>query len=187
MTDRYDRDMQGYGAEPPHAAWPNGANIAVQFVLNYEEGGENCLLHGDAASEGFLSEIVPGEAWPHQRHWNMETLYEYGARAGFWRIRRIFDAAEIPLTIYGVTTALARSPAQVAAMKKSGWEIASHGLKWIEYKDFSREAERAHIREAIRLHTEVVGERPRGWYTGRCSMNTIELAVAGARFRLFRR
>ncbi len=115
--------------------WPGGAHIAVQFVVNYEEGGENCILHGDAASEGFLSEIVGAAPWPGQRHWNMESIYEYGARAGFWRLHRIFTEAEVPVTVYGVATALARSPDQVAAMQEAGWEIASHGLKWVEYKD----------------------------------------------------
>ncbi|MCP5075938.1 MAG: allantoinase PuuE, partial [Rhodobacteraceae bacterium] len=173
---RYPRDMHGHGQTPPDPAWPDGAKIAVQFVLNYEEGGENCVLHGDAASEAFLSEIVGASAWPDQRHWNMESIYEYGARAGFWRLHRLFTSAAIPLTVYGVATALARSPAQVAAMKDAGWEIASHGLKWIEYKDFTPEDERADMVEAIRLHTEVTGARPRGWYTGRCSVNTVDLA-----------
>jgi chitin deacetylase len=167
--------MLGYGANAPDANWPGGAKIAVQFVLNYEEGGENCVLHGDAASEAFLSDIPGAAQWPGQRHWNMESIYEYGARAGFWRLHRLFTGAEIPLTIYGVATALARSPAQVAAMKAAGWEIASHGLKWVEHKDMSEDQERAAIAEAIRLHTEVVGERPRGWYTGRCSVNTVRL------------
>ncbi|MFC6686544.1 allantoinase PuuE [Jhaorihella thermophila] len=173
--NRYPRDMIGYGATPPDPLWPNGAKIAVQIVLNYEEGGENCILHGDAASEAFLSEIVGAQPWPGQRHWNMESIYEYGARAGFWRLHRLLK--DLPITVYGVATALARSPEQVAAMKQAGWEIASHGLKWIEYKDFSPEDERAHMAEAIRLHTEVVGERPRGWYTGRCSDNTVRLAA----------
>ena len=173
--NRYSRDMLGYGANAPDANWPGGAKIAVQFVLNYEEGGENCVLHGDAASEAFLSDIPGAAQWPGQRHWNMESIYEYGARAGFWRLHRLFTGAEIPLTIYGVATALARSPAQVAAMKAAGWEIASHGLKWVEHKDMSEDRERAAIAEAIRLHTEVVGERPRGWYTGRCSVNTVRL------------
>ena len=173
--NRYSRDMLGYGANAPDANWPGGAKIAVQFVLNYEEGGENCVLHGDAASEAFLSDIPGAAQWPGQRHWNMESIYEYGARAGFWRLHRLFTGAEIPLTIYGVATALARSPAQVAAMKAAGWEIASHGLKWVEHKDMSEDQERAAIAEAIRLHTEVVGERPRGWYTGRCSVNTVRL------------
>ncbi|MEP4770007.1 MAG: allantoinase PuuE [Roseibium sp.] len=169
--------MRGYGPFPPDPQWPNGAKVAVQFVLNYEEGGENCTLHGDAASEAFLSD-VPGVAqWPGQRHWNMESLYEYGARAGFWRVHRLFTGADIPLTIYGVATALARNPEQVEAMKEAGWEIASHGLKWVEHKDMSAGDERAAINEAVRLHTEVVGERPRGWYTGRCSENTVRLVT----------
>ncbi|MFD0981061.1 allantoinase PuuE [Tropicimonas aquimaris] len=175
--ERYTRDMHGHGATPPAADWPGGAKIAVQIVLNYEEGGENCLLHGDAASEAFLSEIVGAAPWPGQRHWNMESIYEYGARAGFWRLHRLFTAMVIPITVYGVATALARSPAQVKAMQEAGWEIASHGLKWIEYKDYSPEDEAAHMAEAIRLHTEVTGERPYGWYTGRSSMNTVELAA----------
>ena len=172
---RYPRDMAGYGANPPAANWPNGAKIAVQFVLNYEEGGENNILHGDAASEAFLSEITGAQPWPGKRHWNMETIYEYGSRAGFWRVHRMLK--DIPVTVYGVATALARAPEQVAAMKEAGWEIASHGLKWIEHKDMSPDEEREQIREAIRLHTEVTGEAPRGWYTGRCSMNTVELAA----------
>jgi len=175
MMKRYPRDMQGYGATPPDPKWPDGARIAVQFVVNFEEGGENNILHGDAASEAFLSEIVGAAAWPGQRHWNMESIYEYGARAGFWRLHRLFTGAGIPVTVYGVATALARAPVQVAAMKDAGWEIASHGLKWIEYKDYNEDAERADIEEAIRLHTEVVGEPPRGWYTGRCSVNTERL------------
>ncbi|MBO9396105.1 allantoinase PuuE [Shimia sp. R9_2] len=174
---RYVRNMRGYGQNPPRAAWPNDAKIAVQFVLNYEEGGENCVLHGDAASEAFLSDIPGAAQWPGQRHWNMESIYEYGARAGFWRLHRLFTDADIPVTIYGVATALARSPEQVAAMKSAGWEIASHGLKWVEHKDMAADEERAAIAEAIRLHTEVVGERPRGWYTGRCSENTVQLVA----------
>ena len=180
--NRYTRDMRGYGATPPHANWPNNAKIAVQFVINYEEGGENCLLHGDAASEAFLSEIVGAAQWQGQRHWNMESLYEYGARAGFWRVHRLFTEQQIPATIYGVATALARNPEQMRAMQSAEWEIASHGLKWIEHKDMPRAEERAQIAEAVRLHTEVVGERPRGWYTGRCSMNTVELVAAEGGF-----
>jgi len=176
-VNRYPRDMQGYGATPPDARWPNGAKIAVQIVVNYEEGGENCILHGDAASEAFLSEIVGAAAWPGQRHWNMESIYEYGARAGFWRLHRLFTSRDIPVTVYGVATALARSPAQVTAMQDAGWEIASHGLKWIEYKDHTPEAEAAEMAAAIALHTEVTGERPRGWYTGRCSENSVQLAA----------
>ena len=174
---RYQRDMLGYGATPPDAKWPNGAKIAVQFVVNYEEGGENCVLHGDAASEAFLSEIVGAAQWPGQRHWNMESIYEYGSRAGFWRLHRLFTEFNIPATVYGVASALARSPEQVRAMQDAGWEIASHGLKWVEHKDMPADEERASIAEAIRLHTEVTGERPLGWYTGRCSVNTVDLVA----------
>ena len=126
--NRYTRDMRGYGATPPHANWPNKAKIAVQFVINYEEGGENCLLHGDTASEAFLSEIVGAAQWQGQRHWNMESLYDYGARAGFWRVHRLFTEQQIPATVYGVATALARNPEQMRAMQSAEWEIASHGL-----------------------------------------------------------
>ena len=175
--NRYPRNMIGYGANPPDAAWPGGAKIAVSLVLNYEEGGENCVLHGDAASEAFLSDIAGAAMWPGQRHWNMESIYEYGARAGFWRLHRLFTGMDIPVTIYGVATALARSPEQVAAMKDAGWEIASHGLKWVEHKDMPEEEERRQIAEAIRLHTEVTGSRPTGWYTGRCSLNTLRLTA----------
>ena len=174
---RYTRNMRGYGPQAPNSNWPNGAKVAVQFVLNYEEGGENCLLHGDAGSEGFLSDIPGAAPWAGQRHWNMESIYEYGARAGFWRLHRLFTGAGIPVTIYGVASALARNPEQVAAMKSAGWEIASHGLKWVEHKDMPEDEECAAIAEAVRLHTEVVGERPRGWYTGRCSMNTVALVA----------
>ena len=179
---RYPRDLHGYGAATPDPKWPGGAKLALQIVLNYEEGGENCLLHGDAASEAFLSETVGAQPWPGQRHWNMETVYDYGARAGFWRLHRLFTALDIPITIYGVASALARGPAQVEAMREAGWEIASHGLKWIEYKDFSIEDERAHLSEAIQLHTEVTGERPLGWYTGRCSMQTADLVAEAGGF-----
>ncbi|SFP19748.1 allantoinase PuuE [Tranquillimonas alkanivorans] len=179
MTDapRYPRDMHGHGPTPPDAKWPGGAKIAVQIVVNYEEGGENNILHGDAASEAFLSEIVGAAQWPGQRHWNMESIYEYGARAGFWRLHRLFTGMNIPVTVYGVATALARSPAQVKAMQEAEWEIASHGWKWIEYKDMPEEEEARHLHEAIRLHAEVTGARPRGWYLGRCSMNTVRLVA----------
>ena len=175
--NRYLRDMLGYGATPPDAAWPGGAAIAVQFVVNYEEGGENCVLHGDVASEAFLSEITNAQPWPGMRHWNMESIYEYGARAGFWRLHRLFSDTGIPVTVYGVATALQRSPVQVAAMQEAGWEIASHGLKWIDYRDYLREAELADIHEAVAIHEQVTGEKPRGWYTGRCSVNTVDLVT----------
>ena len=177
LVQRYPRNLTGHGATPPDAKWPNGAKLAISLVLNYEEGGENCLLHGDAASEGFLSDIPGAAPWPGQRHWNMESIYDYGARAGFWRLHRLFTERKLPVTIYGVATALARNPEQVAAMKAAEWEIASHGLKWIEHRDMSEEDERTAIAEAIRLHTEVVGSPPRGWYTGRASINTVRLAA----------
>ncbi len=179
---RYPRDMIGHGPTPPNPNWPNDAKIAVQFVLNYEEGGENSILHGDAASEAFLSDIAGAQPWPGQRHWNMESLYDYGARAGFWRLHRLFTRSRIPVTVYGVASALARSPEQVEAMKTANWEIASHGLKWVDHRDMPEDEERAAIVEAIRLHTEVVGTRPRGWYTGRCSMNTVRLVAETSGF-----
>jgi OHCU decarboxylase len=180
--NRYPRDLHGHGPTPPFADWPGGAAIAVQFVVNHEEGGENNILHGDAASEAFLSEIVGALPWLGQRHWNMESIYEYGARAGFWRLHRLFTGLGVPVTVFGVATALARAPAQVAAMRDAGWEIASHGLKWIDYKDTSPDAEAADIAEAIRIHTEVTGSRPLGWYTGRCSVNTVDLVAAEGGF-----
>lgn len=181
MTD-YPRDMLGYGGTAPDPKWPDidgtgPARIAVQFVVNYEEGGENNILHGDAASEAFLSEIVGAQPWPGQRHWNMESIYEYGARAGFWRLHRMFTAAQIPVTVFGVTTALERSPEQTRAMVAAGWEMASHGLKWVEHKDMPEDEERAQIRASITRHEAITGEAPRGWYTGRCSMNTVRLAA----------
>nr|WP_153670458.1 allantoinase PuuE [Phyllobacterium sp. SYP-B3895] len=169
--------MHGYGGKAPRANWPGDAHIAVQFVVNYEEGGENCVLHGDAASEAFLSEIVGAQPWQGQRHWNMESIYEYGARAGFWRLHELLTSKNVPVTVYGVATALQRSPAQVAAMLDADWEIASHGLKWIDYRDFTPEAEREHLLEAIRIHTAATGERPKGWYTGRTSVNTVDLVT----------
>jgi OHCU decarboxylase len=179
---RYQRDMRGYGQNPPDPKWPGGAQIAVQFVVNYEEGGENCILHGDAASEAFLSEIVGAAPWAGMRHWNMESIYEYGARAGFWRLHRMFTEAEIPVTVYGVASALARSPDQMAAMQEAGWEIASHGLRWIDYRDHKMEDERRDLEEAIRLHSEVTGERPKGLYLGRTSINSVRLAAAEGGF-----
>ncbi|SOR30835.1 conserved protein of unknown function; putative xylanase/chitin deacetylase domain [Methylorubrum extorquens] len=171
------RDLIGYGRTIPQADWPGGARIAVQIVLNYEEGGENCILHGDAASEAFLSEIVGAAPWPGLRHMNMESLYEYGARAGFWRLWRLFTERGVPVTVFGVATALARNPEVVAAMREADWEIASHGLKWIDYRDMPRAEEAAQMDAAIHLHEEVTGERPLGWYTGRSSDNTLELGL----------
>jgi OHCU decarboxylase len=178
----YPRDMIGYGSKTPNPNWPKNANIAVQFVLNYEEGGENCTLHGDASSEAFLSEIIGASPWPDQRHWNMESIYEYGTRAGFWRLHRLLTAANIPITVFGVASALARSPEQVAAMKEANWEIASHGLKWIEYKDALPSEELEDLRSALKIHEIVTGSSPRGWYLGRCSENTVKLATKYGNF-----
>ena len=178
---RYPRDFRGHGPDAPDAAWPGGAKIAISVVLNYEEGGENNLLHGDAQSEAFLSDIAGAAPWPGMRHWNMESIYDYGARAGFWRLHRLFTERQLPVTIYGVTSALARNPEQVAAMKAASWEIASHGLKWVDHRDMPEEEEARQIAESFRLHEEVVGEPPQGWYTGRCSMNTVRLTAQTAR------
>jgi len=175
-ADDYPRDMVGYGPNPPHPQWPGGANIAVQFVLNYEEGAENNALHGDAASETFLSEMVGAQAFPN-RHMSMESLYEYGSRAGLWRGLRVFDRRGLPLTIFGVAMALARNPQAVAAFLERGDEIACHGLRWVSYQLVEPEVERTHIAEAVRLMTELTGEAPLGWYTGRDSPNTRRLVM----------
>lgn len=171
----YPRDLVGYGRQSPDPAWPGGAHIAVQFVINYEEGGESCILDGDAASESLLSEIVGAQPWKGQRNLNMESIYEYGSRSGFWRLHRLFTGLGVTATVYGVTLAMARNPEAVAAMKEAGWEIASHGYRWLEYKDFPEEEERRHILEAVRLHTELTGERPYGMYQGKPSDNTLRL------------
>ncbi|MCG0999367.1 allantoinase PuuE [Acetobacter persici] len=176
MTD-YPRDMTGYGPTPPDPQWPGGARIAVQFVINYEEGAENCVLHGDKGSEAFLSEMVGTRSIPDARSMQMESLYEYGSRAGFWRLYRLFQSAGMRPTVFGVALAMARNPEAVAAMKDGNWEIATHGLRWIDYQDIPEEVERAHIREAIALHTQITGSRPLGWYQGRTSPNTARLVV----------
>ena len=181
-TQRYPRDLLGYGRTPPDPRWPGDARVAVQFVINYEEGGENSILHGDAASEAFLSEVVGAVPWPGQRHMNIESMYEYGARAGFWRLWRAFTSRAVPVTVFGVANALMRGPEQVAAMREADWEIASHGLKWIEYKDFTEADERAHIIEAVRIHTEVVGTRPLGFYQGRGSAHTTRIVMEDGGF-----
>ncbi|ASK94050.1 allantoinase PuuE [Xanthomonas campestris pv. trichodesmae] len=169
------RDLVGYGATPPAAQWPGGARIAVQFVINYEEGAENCVLNGDAGSEAFLSEMVGAQAHAGARAMAMESLYEYGSRAGFWRLHRLFTARNLPLTVFGVAQALASNPDAVAAMQAAQWEIASHGLRWIDYQHVDEATERAHIAEAIAVHTRVTGARPLGWYQGRTSPNTARL------------
>jgi len=175
--DRYPRDLYGYGANPPEAHWPGGARLALQFVVNYEEGAENCVLHGDAASEAFLSEIVAAAAIEGQRHMNMESLYEYGARAGFWRLHRMFTERGLAVTVFGVAMALQRNPQVVAAMQAASWEIASHGYRWIDYQSVDEATEREHLHKAIDIHTEVTGERPQGWYLGRCSPQSHRLAA----------
>jgi allantoinase len=172
----YPRDMVGYGPNPPHPQWPGGANIAVQFVLNYEEGAENSVLHGDQASETFLSEIVGAQPFPN-RQMSMESLYEYGSRAGLWRVLRVFGRRGLPLTIFGVAMALARNPQALAAFVQRGDEIACHGLRWVSYQLVEPEVERGHIAEAVRLMTELTGEAPLGWYTARDSPQTRRLVV----------
>ena len=178
----YPRDMVGYGRNPPDPRWPGEARIAVQLVVNYEEGGENSILHGDVASEAFLSEIIGAQPIPGMRHVNMESIYEYGSRAGFWRLWRLFTERGLPVTVYGVATALMRNPEAVAGMKEAGWEIASHGLKWIDYQFIPEEVERRHMEEAIRIHTEATGERPVGWYLGRASPNTLRIVAEEGNF-----
>ncbi|WDJ97890.1 allantoinase PuuE [Xanthomonas campestris pv. incanae] len=171
------RDLVGYGATPPPAQWPGGARIAVQFVINHEEGAENCVLNGDAGSEAFLSDMVGAPSHPGARAMAMESLYEYGSRAGFWRLHRLFSARGVPVTVFGVATALASNPEAVAAMQSADWEIASHGLRWIDYQHVDAATERAHLAEAIALHTQVTGSRPLGWYQGRTSPNTARLVA----------
>jgi putative urate catabolism protein len=177
MTGAYPRDMIGYGAKPPHPHWPHDARLALNFVVNYEEGGENCVLHGDAASEAFLSEIVGAQPLAGARHMNMESIYEYGSRAGFWRLMRLFGEREIPFTCYAVAMAIERNPPAVRAMLDAGHEIATHGYRWIDYQWIDIERERADLLRAIEVHTAVVGTRPIGWYLGRTSPNTRRLVA----------
>ena len=172
---KYPRDMIGYGENPPHPNWPNKARIAVQFVINYEEGAENCVLHGDDASERFLSEIVGADAIQGMRHANMESIYEYGSRAGFWRLYRMFTERDLPVTVFGVAMALERNPDVVEAMLKADWEIASHGYRWIDYQHMSIEHEREFLQKAIEIHETVTGSKPLGFYLGRSSPNTHKL------------
>jgi putative urate catabolism protein len=172
----YPRDLIGYGATPPHAAWPNGARIAVQFVLNYEEGGENSVLHGDAGSEQFLSEMFNPASFP-ARHLSMESIYEYGSRAGVWRILREFERRALPLTIFGVSMALQRHPELTAAFQSLGHEIACHGWRWISYQNMDEATEREHMRIGMDIIAQLTGERALGWYTGRDSPNTHRLVA----------
>jgi len=175
--------MRGYRGHPPEAEWPEGARTAVQFVINYEEGAENCVLHGDSASEAFLSEIVNAAPIANQRNMNMESLYEYGARAGFWRLHRLFTERDFALTVFGVAMALERNPDAVAAMQEAEWEIASHGYRWIDYQSVNETAEREHLQKAVEIHTSVTGERPLGWYLGRCSPQSHRLVAEEGGFR----
>ena len=171
------RDLIGYGGATPHAAWPDGARVAVQFVLNYEEGGENSVLNGDAAAEAFLSDMVGAAPVEGARNMAMESLYEYGSRAGFWRLRRIFDERGAALTVFGVALAMQQNPAAVEAMLASGWEIATHGYRWINYQHVPEAIEREHMAKAIEIHQALTGQRPLGWYQGRTSPNTARLVV----------
>ena len=172
-----ERDLIGYGATPPDPHWPGGAKVAVQFVVNYEEGGENSVLYGDQGSEAFLSEMVGAQSHTGMRAMAMESLYEYGSRAGFWRLHRLFAERGVPLTVFGVAKALEANPAAVEAMLAAGWEIASHGYRWIDYQYVPEAVEREHIARAIELHTALTGRRPQGWYQGRTSPNTARLVV----------
>ncbi|MCW3479594.1 allantoinase PuuE [Neisseriaceae bacterium JH1-16] len=176
MSKQYPRDLVGYGRNVPHANWPGKARVALQFVLNYEEGGENCVLHGDKASEQFLSEIVGAAAY-EARHMSMEGIYEYGSRAGVWRILNEFERRGWPLTIFGVATALQRHPEVARAFVEGGHEIACHGLKWIHYQNIDKETERQHMSEAMQIIKDLLGVTPEGWYTGRDSPNTRQLVV----------
>jgi putative urate catabolism protein len=178
----YPRDLVGYGRKPPPAQWPRRARIALQFVLNYEEGGENSVLHGDRASEAFLSEIVGAQPIEGARHLSMESLYEYGSRVGMWRVLELFRRYDLPLTVYGVAMAMERHPAAVEAFLRAGHEIASHGWRWINYQNVPIDEERAHMRRAIEIHERLTGERPLGWYTGRTSPNTRRLVVEDGGF-----
>lgn len=175
--DKYPRDLRGYGQNPPDPHWPCGARLALQIVLNYEEGGENCILHGDTASEAFLSEIINAEPREAVRHMSMESIYEYGTRAGVWRLKRLFDRYKVPVTVFAVGMAVERYPDPVQALHEAGHEICSHGYRWIDYQYVDEATERAHMRKAIAAITAVAGERPLGWYTGRTSPNTRALVV----------
>ncbi len=176
LDPSYPRDLIGYGSQPPHARWPNQARIAVQFVLNYEEGGENCVLHGDPGSEQFLSEIIGAASYP-DRHLSMESIYEYGSRAGVWRILREFEKRRLPLTIFGISMALARNPDVTQAFVDLGHEIACHGLRWIHYQNIDEKTEREHLEQGVKIIKELTGNAPLGWYTGRDSPNTRRLVV----------
>ena len=177
MAETYPRDLAGYAGSPPEVHWPGDARVALQFVLNVEEGGENCILHGDPASEAFLSEIIGATAREGERHLSMESIYEYGSRAGVWRILDLFRANGLPLTVFAVAMAAERTPQVVERALADGHEIASHGLRWIDYRQIPEEVEREHIARAVEILTRLCGERPLGWYTGRTSPNTRRLVA----------
>ena len=181
MNNDYPRDMEGYGNHLPDVKWPDGARIALNFVINYEEGAENNILHGDSGSETFLSEIIGAKAY-EARHMSMESMYEYGSRAGFWRLHRLFQHYQLPVTVYGVAMAMERNPEAVEAMLKADWEIASHGYRWIDYQFIPEEVEREHIARAISIHEKLTGSKPYGWYTGRDSPNTRRLILEHSNF-----
>lgn len=177
MSNSYPRDLIGYGSTPPDANWPGSAQLALQFVINYEEGGENSIVHGDTGSEAFLSEIIGAESWPGQRHPSMESIYEYGSRVGVWRLLKLFKQKQLPLTVFAVGMALERNPAVVDMALEHGHEICSHGYRWIDYRHVSESVEREHIQKTVEIITRLTGERPLGWYTGRTSENTRRLVV----------
>jgi putative urate catabolism protein len=177
MSNNYSRNLRGYGANPPDPRWPDGARLALQIVLNYEEGGENCVLHGDSASEAFLSEIINAEAREGVRHMSMESLYEYGTRVGVWRLYKLFDRYKVPVTVFAVGMAVERYPEPVHALHAAGHEICSHGYRWVDYQHVDESIEREHMQRAIRAIEDATGERPLGWYTGRSSPNTRALVV----------
>ena len=177
MNHEYPRDLIGYGNTPPDPQWPGQARIAVSFVLNYEEGGERCLLHGDNESEAFLSELPGAVPFPDARHMSMESVYEYGSRAGVWRILKLFAKHKIPLTIFAVAMAAQRYPEVIQAMHQAGHEICSHGYRWIDYQKLSKEEEREHLYKAINILQDITGQRPQGWYTGRNSPNTRDIVM----------
>lgn len=177
MTGSYPRDLHGYGDSPPDPRWPGGARLALQIVLNYEEGGENCILHGDASSETYLADIINPQAREGARHMNMESVYDYGARVGVWRLKRLFDRYDVPVTVFAVGMAVERNPEAIHALHAAGHEISSHGYRWVDYQHVDASTEREHIRKSIVAITRATGERPLGWYTGRCGPNTRALVV----------
>ncbi len=182
MTTPCARDMIGYGDSPPHPRWPGNARVAVQIVVNYEEGGESSILHGDDASEAFLSEIVNARPYPGVRHPNMESIYEFGSRTGFWRLHRLFTGRGIPITVFGVAMAMERNPQAVEAMLTAGWEIASHGWRWIDYQFMPEDEEIRHLERAVDIHTRMTGKAPEGFYLGRTSPNTHRITAEHGRF-----